>query len=272
MIRLPQADAATIHAPREHLMAGRIKIYAHRGARGHAPENTLLAFSLAFDLGADAIECDVQRTSDGRLVVIHDDTLDRTTNGRGKVREASFETLRGLNAGVRWNIQERIPTLDEALALVDARGGGMNLEVKAESLEEAMATSAAVEAPLVELDDTMRERMLVSSFELPAVERLKSRLSWLRVAALFTGSNWRSEDMIARALDLGAEALHPKLNLVTPEVVARAHAAGLRVNVWTANRWATIRGLLALGVDGVFSDVPERVVIERVRFEARTTA
>jgi glycerophosphoryl diester phosphodiesterase len=253
-------------------MSKPVTVYAHRGSRGHAPENTLLAFSLAFDLGAEAIEFDVQRSSDRELVVIHDDTVDRTTNGRGYVREIPFERLRGLNADVRWNTPQRIPTLTETLALVKARGGAMNLEIKADSREDALATATLVANALTDQTESLRARILVSSFELDAVAWLKSRLPWLRVGALFTGSHWRKEDMIARALDLDAEAIHPNIRLVAPDLLERAHDAGLRVNVWTANRWPTIRKLLALGVDGIFSDLPERVVIERARFMAREMA
>ena len=145
----------------------------------------------------------------------------------------------------------------------------MNLEIKAESREDALATAALIESALADLDEPMRERLLVSSFELEAVAWLKSRLPWLRGGTLFSGTQWRNEDMIARTLDLGAEAIHPGIRLVTPELVERAHDAGLRVNVWTANRWTTIRTLLLIGVDGIFSDAPERVVIERARFAAR---
>jgi glycerophosphoryl diester phosphodiesterase len=246
-------------------------IFAHRGARGHAPENTLLAFSLAFDLGADAIEFDVQRSSDSQLVVIHDDTLDRTTNGRGYVRETPFEKLREVDAGVRWNTPQRIPTLTETLALVESYGGAMNLELKADSREDALATAAIIEGALTDLTEATRTRILLSSFELDSVGWLKSRLPSLRVGALFTGAQWRKEDMVSRALDLDAEAVHPNVRLVQPDLVERAHAVGLRVNVWTANRRPTIRRLLALGVDGIFSDAPERVVIERARFAARVS-
>src|SRR5262245_17870729 len=172
-------------------------IFAHRGARGHAPENTLLAFSLAFDLGADAIEFDVQRSSDDQLVVIHDDTVDRTTNGRGYVRETPFEKLRELNAGLSWNTPQRIPNLAETLTLVEARGGAMNLEVKASSREDALTTAAIVESALADLNEPMQARLLLSSFELAAVAWLKSRLPWLRVGALFTGAQWRKEEMVS---------------------------------------------------------------------------
>lgn len=235
--------------------------YGHRGARGHAPENTLLAFDLAFDLGADAIECDVQLSADGQLVIIHDETVNRTTNGRGAVRDLSFAALRQLDAGSG----QRIPTLDETLALARARGGALNLELKAESHEEALRVSEAVAARLAETppDDPLRQWLLVSSFSLPAVEDIKRRLPWLRVGALYGERVWTGPAMIERALGLGAEAIHPYPRILTAETVRIAHAAGLCVNVWTANRWSTIRQLIAWGVDGLFSDFPERVVIAR---------
>lgn len=235
--------------------------YGHRGARGHAPENTLLAFQLAFDLGADGIECDAQLSADGQLVIIHDGTVNRTTNGRGAVSALTFDTLRTLDAGRG----QRIPTLEETLALVRARDGQLNLELKAESDPEALTVAAAVAERLVALpdDDPLRQRIIASSFSLPAVAEIKRRLPWLRVGALYGGRAWKRQAMIDRALDLGAEAIHPHPRILTQETVCAAHEAGLRVNVWTANRWATIRQLIAWDVDGVFSDFPERVVIAR---------
>ena len=235
--------------------------YGHRGARGHAPENTLLAFDLAFDLGADGIECDAQLSADDRLIIIHDDTVNRTTNGRGAVHDSSFAQLRQLDAGRG----QRIPTLEETLALARARGGQINLELKAESDDAALAVAEAVAAQIATLpeDDSLRQRLLASSFSLPAVEAIKRRLPWLRVAALYGTRTWTGPAMIERALTLGAEAIHPYPRILTAETVRAAHAAGLRVNVWTANRWATIRQLIAWEVDGVFSDFPERVIIAR---------
>lgn len=241
----------------------RVTCYAHRGARAYAPENTLLAFELAFDVGAEAIECDVQRSSDGQLVIIHDGTVNRTTNGTGLVARLPLEELRALDAGRAARLPQRIPTLDETLALVRRRGGGINLEIKGESVEESVATAEAVEPVLRGLDEAFRVRVLVSSFEHPAVRLLKERLPWLRVGALYGTRAWRRRDMLAPALDMGAEAIHPGAGLVTGELVRRAHDAGLRVNVWTANRWNTIRRLIEWEVDGIFSDYPERVVIAR---------
>jgi glycerophosphoryl diester phosphodiesterase len=240
--------------------SARLTIFAHRGARAHAPENTLLAFRLGYALGADAFECDVQLTADGGLVVIHDPRLNRTTTGKGPVAARTLAELRELDAGRG----ERIPTLEETLALVRSYGRGVNLEIKAETAEEARATAAAMEPSLAALEPALRPLVLVSSFELGALPALKQRLPWLRVATLHGGRQWRRPDMLAPALEMGAEAIHPGTNLVSAELVRRAHEHGLKVHVWTANRWSTLRSLLALGVDGVFSDYPERAVISRM--------
>ena len=245
--------------------AKRVMCYAHRGARGHAPENTLLAFDMAFDLGAEAIECDVQRTSDGQLVILHDGTVNRTTDGKGPVAEQTFAQARKLNAGKRWGLTQRVPTLDETLQLVQRRSGAINLEIKAETEAEALGTAEAVAPVLEALESPLRERLLVSSFELPSVRLLKQRLPWLRIAALYGGREWRQRDMLAPALEMGAEAIHPGVNLTTAELIRDAHAAGLQVNVWTANSLSTIYKLITWDVDGLFSDFPERVIIGRAR-------
>jgi glycerophosphoryl diester phosphodiesterase len=242
--------------------------YAHRGARGHAPENTLLAFELAFDLGADGIECDVQRSRDGQLVILHDGTVNRTTNGAGLVAAKPFAELRALNAGRRWGIPQRIPTLAETLEVIWRRGGTLNLEIKGESEAEAVGTAEVVAPVLAALDDAQRECILVSSFTHPAVAALKRHVPSPRVAVLYGDREWRKRDMVTTARELGAEAIHPGVSLVTPEVVRQAHHAGLRVNVWTANRWSTIARLIGWGVDGLFSDYPERVIIARARLGA----
>jgi glycerophosphoryl diester phosphodiesterase len=246
--------------------------FAHRGARGHAPENTLMAFDLAFDLGAEAIECDVQCSRDGELVIIHDGTVNRTTNGVGAVAALSFADLRALDAGRIWRIPQRIPTLAETLDLVRRRGGALNLEIKGESVAESIGTAEAVEPVLRELEEPLRARLLVSSFAHPAVARLKERLPWLRVATLYSGREWQKQDMLAPALAMGAEAIHPGVALTTADLVSWAHDAELRVNVWTANRTATIRKLIAWGVDGLFSDYPERVIIARAQLAALATS
>lgn len=254
--------SGTKHVKQQPAGPGIVTCYAHRGARGHAPENTLPAFALAFDLGADAIECDVQRSRDGGLVVIHDGTVDRTTDGTGYVAEMSLRELRSLNAGRRWRIRAQIPTLEETLALVRERGGALNLEIKGESVAQSVGTALAVEPVLRALDDAFRARILISSFEHPAVLELKRRLPALRIALLY-GDEWKGAELVAPALAARAEAIHPDAALVTPDLIRRAHDTGLRINVWTANRPLAIRQLISWGVDGLFSDYPERVISAR---------
>jgi glycerophosphoryl diester phosphodiesterase len=236
-----------------------VTIFAHRGARAHAPENTLLAFELAFALGADAIECDVQLTADGALVVIHDASLDRTTSGRGLVARATLAELRALDAGRG----QRVPLLAEVLDLCQRAGRQVNLEVKAESLAAALPTAEALAVPLAAVEQTWRAAIVVSSFDLAAVVQIKRHLPWLRVATLHGGSRWRREDPLAPAQAMGAEAVHLHTALASPQLVQRARDLGLRTRVWTANLPATLRQLMRWGVDGVFSDYPERAVIAR---------
>lgn len=263
--RLPEIGEATDKAP---LIPSRTPMcFAHRGARAYAPENTLLAFSMAFDLGAEAIECDVQTTRDDQLVIIHDGKVDRTTDGSGYVAEQTLSELRALDAGTGWRVHQRIPTLDEAFDLVRRCGREINLEIKGESSDQTLATAHIVGQRLHDLDSDLRQRLLVSSFDHSALRSLKEHLPWLRVAALF-GDEWNGQDLATQTLILGAEAMHPAVALVTPTLVENAHNAGLRVNVWTANRWSVIRRLIDWGVDGIFSDYPARVIITRATLAA----
>jgi glycerophosphoryl diester phosphodiesterase len=101
---------------------------------------------------------------------------------------------------------------------------------------------------------------------------LKQRLPWLRVATLYRGREWQRQDMLAPALAMGAEAIHPGVALTTADLISQAHEKGLRVNIWTANRVATIRKLIAWGADGLFSDYPERVIIQRAQLTAQAVA
>jgi glycerophosphoryl diester phosphodiesterase len=243
--------------------AGRVPIcYAHRGARAYAPENTLLAFAIAFDLGADAVECDVQRSRDGGLVIFHDGLVDRTTDGTGPVADMTLAELRSLDAGHYRRTPQHIPTLDETLALVRDRGAAVNLEIKGESAGESVGTAQACVPVLRALEDAFRPSILVSSFDHTALAAIKRELPWLRIGALF-GKAWRGADLIAPARKLGAEAIHPDARLVTPDLIRRAHGASLRLNVWTVNKPAAIRSLIAWGVDGIFSDYPDRVILAR---------
>ncbi len=228
-----------------------VTCFAHRGASGHSPENTMLAFRYAFELGADAIECDVQLSADGVPVIIHDSTVERTTNGSGLVAALSLDELRRLDAGAG----EQIPELADVLALCRERGKQVNLEIKADTLEQAQRVAEVVGEALE--SGGYADLALVSSFWLPVLPALKSAYPHLRTATLHSGMRWRLLNMVTAARANGADALHPDVRLTSRALVESAHAAGLQVNVWTVDDPRTIQRLASWGVDGIFTNFPE---------------
>jgi glycerophosphoryl diester phosphodiesterase len=222
-------------------------IWAHRGASGIAPENTLAAFRAAEASGVDGIEFDVQLSRDGVPVVIHDDTVDRTTDGRGPVRGKSLRQLRGLDAG-GWFApafaDEPLPTVEEVLAWAGERLR-LNLEVKA-----AAAGSAVLEL----LRSHPRSRVLVSSFDHDLLIRLRRADPALPLAFLIDSRFWRRA--VKRAVACGAKSVNPRHDHVSRALVAACHQKGLDVYPWTVDDPGRLEHLLRLGVDGVFTNVP----------------
>ena len=221
--------------------------FGHRGARGHAPENTLRSVRQALDLGADGIEVDVH-WADGRLMVIHDDTLERTTDGFGLVAEKSFAYLRSLDAGEG----EHIPTLAEIFDAVHRRAI-INVELKGAGTAEPVVH---IIEHYVGKQGWRYEDFLVSSFDLAQIRAVKSLQPAIRTGALI---NKVPPDQAEFAARLGAWSLHPSKRCVTSGLVADAHQRGLKIFVYTVNRPAEIALMNQLGVDGVFTDYPERV-------------
>lgn len=222
--------------------------FGHRGACGHEPENTLRSVRRALELGADGIEVDVYLV-DGHLVVIHDDTLNRTTNGTGPVVEKSFAYLRSLDAG----LGERIPTLEEVFDAANRRAV-VNVELKGPGTAEPVVR--LIER-FVQTGGWRYEDFLVSSFDLAQIQTAKKLLPEIRTGALIEKAQ---PGLVEFAERLGAWSLHPGKRCVTPELVADAHRRGLKVLVFTINRPAEFASMVALGVDGVFTDYPDRVV------------
>ena len=226
-------------------------VIAHRGASGTCPENTLVAFARAASLGAPMIELDVQLTCDGEVVVMHDWTLERTTDGAGAVRERTLAEIRQLDAGAWFGATfrgTRVPTLAEVLSAVSL---AVNVELKPVGDDGLEARALAV----VESAGAL-ERVVFSSFEAGALERLRARSARAPLAVLWdTGP---IADAVARAERVGARALHLRKDRVTPEALAGAAAAGLPVRAWTVNERGEMDRLVAAGVEGVFTDFPER--------------
>jgi glycerophosphoryl diester phosphodiesterase len=229
-------------------------VFGHRGARGHAPENTLLAIHTGIRLGAPWVEFDVQlHAASGELLVFHDLTLDRTTNGRGLLADHSLESLRVLDAGLGQPTPQQIPTLQEVLDLVDQQAG-VNIELKT-----GAGTADAVAAVLRQYLDAgwPVEKLLVSSFHLPELWEFKQIAPEIPVAALVAGVPL---DWAGAAIELEAVALNIASDFVDPRLIADAHGHGIKVNVYTVNNPDEMRALRAMGVDGVFTDYPERAL------------
>ena len=224
-------------------------VIGHRGARGHAPENTLLALDTGIRLGAPWLEFDVQLHPCGALLVFHDLTLDRTTNGRGPLAACDFEALRRLDAGQG----QQIPTLEEALDLVEQRAS-LNIELKT-----ADGTGEAVAAVLRQYlaAGWPAERFLVSSFHLPELWEFRQAAPEIPVGVLLGGVPL---DFAGCATELQAASVNISSEFVDPRLVADAKAHGRKVYVYTVNDPAEMRALRALGVDGVFTDYPDRAL------------
>ena len=223
-------------------------VIGHRGAAGYRPENTLASLRYAQTLGVDAVEIDVQML-DGALIVLHDTTLERTTNGRGHFKAMSLVALRALDAGAG----ERVPLLDEVITLT--RGHiGLNIEVKEAGI--AAQVIDFVRAATADLP-AWRTRILLSSFDVPTSAELARLRGTMSFGLLYEEA---FESALARAQTLGARSLHMSLQTLDATAVARAHQQGLEVYVYTVNAREDIARCCAARVDGVFSDYPDRVI------------
>jgi glycerophosphoryl diester phosphodiesterase len=266
-------------------------IFGHRGACAYAPENTLAAFNLAFELGADGIELDVTLTKDGVPVVIHDDTVDRTTDGRGKVSGMTVREIQRLDAGKWFDSKyrgEKIPTLEEALAYVPV-GKIVNVELKTNVLLSwqpraakssrfassgdsvkmflRLGESSPLEKTVVRVIEETRnaDRIIVSSFNPIALYRVMKLnpmvcrgLLYFKELPIFLGRAWLR--VLARP-----HALHPSNTTLTGQVANWARKRGYQLNTWTVDDPLETRRLAALGVNGIITNKPDvlREVINR---------
>lgn len=233
---------------------------AHRGDSAHAPENTLAAFRAALAAGADMVEFDVGLSADLRPVILHDATLDRTTDGRGPLAARRLAELKALDAGAWFAPEfagERIPFLDEALDLLAGRAK-INIEVKPEVLEQAPPdrVAALVLGP-VRARGLLGE-VVFSSFAPAVLDALRAAEPRARLGVL--ADRPQSPDVAAaRVLELGAFSYNPDEAHLTPELVAAVHDAGALVLPWAragCNNEGAMRRALALGSDGFFADDP----------------
>jgi glycerophosphoryl diester phosphodiesterase len=229
-------------------------IIAHRGASGQAPENTLAAFERAVQLGARFIETDLHLTRDAQFVAIHDSTLERTTNGRGSVRDFTLAELRRLDAGLwfdREYMGQRIPTLEEVLDFARKNDVIFYLEVK---YDAAWGMHHSLMAALQKAENVART--IVLSFDQTTLAALRRVDPSVMMGFL---ADEPGTDYVKDALELGARQLCPKASLVTQELVERAHGADLQVATWTVDDAEEMRKVIATGVDGIMTNFPDRL-------------
>jgi glycerophosphoryl diester phosphodiesterase len=225
----------------------------HRGLAARAPENTLAGIRMAAARGLRWIEIDAKLTSDGMLILLHDDRVDRTTNGTGPAAAMNFETVRGLDAGSWFDPKfagERVPTLVEAIDLMLALDLGCNVEIKPCPGRE-METAAAVAATLLKHWPATYGRLVVSSFEQAAMARFRDLAPDLPRGHLV----WdRTATMIADADSLGCGSIHCAHQHLAEAAAGAVKKAGFRLVVYTVNDPAQARRLIEWGVDTIISD------------------
>lgn len=225
--------------------AGRVLVGGHRGNPAEHPENTLASYRSALDLGVDLIECDVHLSADDRLIVIHDHTVDRTTDGAGLVRQKSLAELRELDAGGG----ERLPLLDEVVELARGRAG-LVIELKQAPLPYPGLEEAVVDA-LRRLDAV--EQCCVISFWHPSARRVKELEPRLQAGILEVG---RPVDAVALLRQSGADVYSPHWSGCDPELVREVHEAGNFVGVWTVDDDVALTWTRIAKPDSVFTNRP----------------
>lgn len=242
-------------------------IQAHRGASGYAPENTLAAFQMAVDMKADGIECDIHLSKDGVFVVCHDETIDRTSDGSGKINQMAYAEISRHNFGCKFHPHYfqadnflTAPTLEQMLDVVKVMRV-INIEVKEFAGDEAAALDAFY-AILSKYD--ILDRVIVSSFNVGILKRLKDLHPDVFTGYLYhpgvksdTYECFPWEVAVQTALAHHCDAIHPEIKSLTKEVVDDAHAHGLKVNCWTANTREMVEKAIAIGCDGIISNYPD---------------
>jgi len=220
---------------------------AHRGAAGYAPENTIASFKKAIELKADMIELDVYLCQSGELIIMHDDKVDRTTNGKGYLWNKNLKEIKSLDAGNG----EKVPTLKEALDFIDKKVP-VNIELKGEKTA----------VPVSQLIDGYKKKgwkdkdFLVTSFKREEVKKFK--LLKPNIKAGFC--SWKMpSDYESLAEKIGLYSLSLFFDYLNKRIVSRAQKKGLKVFAWTVNKDDDIQRMKSLGVDGIFSDYPDRI-------------
>lgn len=229
---------------------------AHRGASGYYPENTMVAFEKAIELGCDGIETDVQLTKDGIMVLCHDERIDRTTDGTGFIKDYTYSELCRFDAGVSFGEEykgSRIPVLEDLLKLVNGTGLILNLELKTnvieyEGLEEMVIDKIRYYG--------MQDRIIISSFNHYSVMKCRNIDNRIKCGFLYSNALY---DPGWYGKHAGIEALHPNYKTLSVETVKNIHSNGLQINTYTVNEEEDMKHMIELKVDGIITNYPDRL-------------
>ncbi|MFD1360626.1 glycerophosphodiester phosphodiesterase [Lentibacillus salinarum] len=240
-------------------------IFAHRGTSKYAPENTMAAFHLAYQQGSDGIETDVHLTKDHIPVLMHDERVNRTTNGSGYIKDFTFEQLQQLDAGA-WFASEfagsQIVPLDEFLEWIQDKPLYLNIELKNNKIDynhlEMIVYNRVSHYHLL-------HRTTLSTFNPTSLRRLKHLNRNVGVALLLSK---RYKKLVPMAKDLGANAIHIKFRLLNQLLVDKCHQENMAVRVYTVNKPGQMQRCFAMGSDGIFTDVPKVAVHYHNQFGA----
>lgn len=230
--------------------------YAHRGASGYCPENTLSSFIKAIELGCDGIETDVQMTSDGELVLIHDEKVNRTTNGKGFVKDYTLKDLKKLDAGSWYDKKfrkETIPTAVELLTLAKEKNIRINFELK-----NGIVLYPDLEKKIIDLiyKYGMEHNVIFSSFNHYSMFHCKEISSEIKTALLY-GEGLYKPNMYCKSVK--ADAIHPDFHAINDGIIKDCNKDAVMVNAWTVNDEETMKRLISYGIDGIITNYPDKL-------------
>ena len=228
--------------------------FAHRGASGTFPENTLLAFEEAINIKASGIELDVHKTKDKKLVVIHDEDIERTFYGKGLVKYFTLEELKNFKCReelFRDNERCKIPTLEEVLDLIKETNLILNIEIKTDNIHYE-----GIEKDVIDLINrySLNKRVILSSFNHKTIQICKEIDKDIATGMLYDKP---IENVIEYAKNIKADAIHPDKRLVSKELIEEAHKSNIDVNIYTVNEIEDMKRLKEYNADGLFTDYPE---------------
>lgn len=232
-------------------------VIGHRGDAKNAPENTLISFKRTVEMGADGIELDVQMSKDGHLVVIHDERVDRTTDGIGFVKDFTLKEIKRLDAGIKFGKKftgERIPTLYEVFDLIGNRNFIVNIEIKS-----GIVIYPGIEEKLVEmiLDYNFQDRVVISSFNHYSLREVKEIAPELKIGLLYECGLVEPWYIANR---MHAYSLHPFYFNIIPELVAGCKKNNVKLFPWTVDKKDDMERLVKLGVDAIITNDPQTLV------------